>query len=164
MAGLRIERVDPARVATADDEAYAAALALRDAVFVREQGVSEALEFDGLDDDAEHFIAWRTAAESEPVVVGVARLRRVGGALKVERVAVHAAEREQGVGTAIMHSLEQRAQVLGAREITLHAQCSVIPFYEKLGYDAAGPIFEEAGIEHRSMRKQLGGAQSTEPR
>jgi predicted GNAT family N-acyltransferase len=35
----------------------------------------------------------------------------------------------------------------------LHAQTSVVPFYERLGYTAEGPVFDEAGIPHRKMSR-----------
>nr|WP_255538814.1 GNAT family N-acetyltransferase [Polynucleobacter sp. Latsch14-2] len=33
----------------------------------------------------------------------------------------------------------------------MHAQVLAIPFYEKLGFQAYGDIYDEAGIPHRNM-------------
>jgi predicted GNAT family N-acyltransferase len=60
------------------------------------------------------------------------------------------------LGQILMAAVEQRARNCGLRGSILNAQVDVIPFYEKLGYLAEGEIFEDAGIPHRTMRKQLG--------
>ena len=119
---------------------------------VVEQQVSKALEWDGLDDAAEHFLA-RRADDERPV--GTARFRVVDGEGKAERVAVLGETRQGGVGRAVMEALEARAATLGCPGIVLHAQVEALPFYERLGYAAEGPVYEEAGIPHRTMRKPL---------
>jgi predicted GNAT family N-acyltransferase len=43
------------------------------------------------------------------------------------------------------------ARRLGAKTIYLHAQVAVIGFYDRLGFRAVGPVFDEAGIPHRKM-------------
>ena len=107
-------------------------------------------------DDAEHFLAWHVGGGTE-VPVGTARMRHVDGKAKAERVAVLESERGLGVGRALMNAIEARARAAGLQAVGLHAQVTVIPFYEKLGYTASGEIFEEAGIDHRSMTKKLTG-------
>ncbi len=154
MISLRIERV-PAELRDTDTaSAYRSCLEIRRIVFTEGQGVPLELEFDGLDDEAEHFLAWRLS-EEPPIAVGTARLRRVGDNAKAERVAVLESERGGGVGRALMAAIEARAQQLGLDAIILHAQLAVIPFYEELDYQARGEVFEEAGIDHRSMAKSL---------
>ena len=37
----------------------------------------------------------------------------------------------------------------------LDAQVPVIPFYERLGFVAEGPVFDDAGIPHRRMTRPL---------
>jgi predicted GNAT family N-acyltransferase len=37
----------------------------------------------------------------------------------------------------------------------LHAQVPAIGFYQRLGYATVGEPYDEAGIAHRTMRKQL---------
>ena len=39
----------------------------------------------------------------------------------------------------------------GRSEFVLSAQCHAIAFYEKSGFVAEGPVYEEAGIDHRRM-------------
>jgi predicted GNAT family N-acyltransferase len=121
---------------------------IRREVFVDEQGVPLDEEMDTYDATATHFLA---ILDGDPV--GTARLRSLAdGTPKAERVAVRAAWRRHGVGRALMRALEDAA---GAPEIVLHAQLPVLAFYEALGYRAEGPVFDEAGIPHRAMRKTL---------
>jgi predicted GNAT family N-acyltransferase len=122
--------------------------AIRREVFVDEQGVPLHDEMDAHDATATHFLA---LLDGEPV--GTARLRTLpDGTPKAERVAVRRAWRRHGIGRALMCALEDAAR---APELVLNAQVAVIPFYERLGYEAEGPVFDEAGIPHRTMRKRL---------
>ncbi|MEM7045474.1 MAG: GNAT family N-acetyltransferase, partial [Pseudomonadota bacterium] len=78
---------------TNDDERQAA-FAIREAVFVDEQGVDQPLEFDGLDDESDHLLA---KLDGRPV--GTLRLRWVDDAsAKIERVAVLRGARGRAVG------------------------------------------------------------------
>ena len=124
--------------------------ALRRQVFIEEQGVPEDLELDGLDDEATLWIA-RSGARA----VGTARARIVSGTVKAERVAVQADQRGSGIGRALMAAIENWALDQGLGRIALNAQESAIPFYLALGYRARGDFFEDAGIPHRSMEKDL---------
>jgi ElaA protein len=121
------------------------ALAIRRAVFVHEQGVTEALEIDGRDGDARHLLALRAG-----VPIGTLRVRwlEVGRVAKIERVAVLARERRGGVGLALLDAALAFAEVGGAQEARLHAQTIAQAFYAKRGFVAFGPTFEEDGIAH----------------
>jgi predicted GNAT family N-acyltransferase len=70
---------------------------------------------------------------------------------QIGRMAVLADFRHKGVGKAILLRLLELAQSQNILRISLHAQVSAIPFYEKLGFVAQGSIYEEAGIAHRNM-------------
>ena len=143
LAGRVVRRATP--------EELPSCLALRHEVFVQGQGVPPALEIDGLDPTCSHFVALEVGE-----LVGTARLRITdGGQAKAERVAVRATARGRGIGAALMHALEEEAQRRGFSELRLHAQASVIAFYEGLGYAGEGPLFHEAGIPHRAMRRAL---------
>ncbi len=39
--------------------------------------------------------------------------------------------------------------------MALSSQTYAIPFYERLGYTAHGPEFDDAGLPHRWMRRAL---------
>lgn len=126
-------------------------LALRRAVFIDEQGVPEDLELDGEDDACVHVVA----IDDDGVAVGTARLKSVPGAAKIQRVAVAAHRRRHGVGRLVMQAIEDEARHLGARRLVLSSQVSAIPFYERLGYVASGPVYDDAGIPHRDMARAL---------
>ncbi|MBW2242957.1 MAG: GNAT family N-acetyltransferase [Deltaproteobacteria bacterium] len=138
------------RVLIVGQDRFAECLALRLEVFVEEQKVPFEEEEDGLDGESTHFLA----ADGE-LSVGTARLRIVNGDGKAERVAVRAAGRRGGVGRALMRAMEAEASRLGAHTMRLNAQVSAIPFYEALGYSAHGPEFDDAGIPHRAMQREL---------
>jgi predicted GNAT family N-acyltransferase len=139
------------RVAKATADEIAVCIEIRRVVFVLGQDVPEELEVDGLDPTCTHFLA---AVDGEPA--GTARLRITdNGAAKAERVAVFDRFRGRGVGAAVMRTLEAEAAKRGHSEVRLGAQCDVIPFYERLGYRAYGPVFDDAGIDHRMMKIAL---------
>ncbi|WP_254841342.1 GNAT family N-acetyltransferase [Natronomonas marina] len=141
--------MDVRRVET-DDE-LTDALAVRREVFVDEQDVPEHRELDGRDDAATHFVAYDG---DRPV--GAARLRAYDDATaKVERVAVLASERGRGLGRELMDAVETQAIGDGYEAVVLHAQVPVVEFYERLGYEVTSEPFEDAGIPHREMRKDL---------
>ncbi|MCY0877145.1 MAG: GNAT family N-acetyltransferase [Firmicutes bacterium] len=142
-------------ITVTDEQDLAAAFGVRREVFVQEQQVPEALELDELDhaQDTLHFVAH----DASGVAIGAARLRPYHSTDtgKVERVAVRAPWRGQGVGKALMLYLEAQAQLRGFRQLALYAQTHAQGFYEQLDYQAYGDVFEEAGIAHIAMKKSL---------
>jgi predicted GNAT family N-acyltransferase len=122
--------------------------ALRREVFVREQGVPEALEWDGLDPQCRHVVAETTAGEA----IGTGRLLPDG---RVGRMAVAYAWRRKGVGSGLLERLVAIAQARGDRLVVLHAQTYAVGFYRRAGFEAIGAEFMEAGIAHVEMRKRL---------
>ena len=127
--------------------------ALRREVFIEEQAVSEAEEWDGRDEDAWHVVLYDAAAP--PACVACARLLvdEGGQAAAVGRVAVARSQRERGVGSLLMARVHELALGrLGLLSLRLDAQVQVIPFYEKMGYSLVpGEVFLDAGIPHRKM-------------
>lgn len=124
----------------------AALRSVREAVFVREQGVAAEQEWDGEDAAAWHWLAEDAAGRP----IGTARLLRTG---QVGRMAVLAAWRRRGVGGALLHAVLRAAPRHGAAALWLNAQCSAEPFYARAGFAPEGPVFVEAGIPHRRMRQ-----------
>jgi predicted GNAT family N-acyltransferase len=128
---------------------------VRRTVFVQEQGVPAEIEFDQHDREDEetlHFVAYD--AFERPV--GASRLRTYApGMGKVERVAVLQTERGTGLGKQIMQVMEEAAREAGFTQLKLNAQTHAQGFYEKLGYEPYGELFEEAGIPHIAMKKTL---------
>jgi len=126
---------------------------VRRIVFIDEQGVSEAEEMDGRDEDATHVVAYDTEGG---LPVGTARLRRKDERVgKIERVAVREEYRGEGLGARLMDEIETEARREGCSSITLHAQTAVEEFYEELGYRTTSGVFEEASIPHVEMEKEL---------
>lgn len=121
--------------------------ALRRIVFIEEQGVSEADELDDKDDEAIHLLA---TLNGKPV--GSARLLVVGEIGKIGRVCVLNEARGTGLGAALMRAAVDRfRQVAGVAKVKLGAQTHALGFYERLGFTAHGPEFDDAGIPHREM-------------
>lgn len=129
-----------------------AAAPLRHAIFVQEQGVPEAVERDAADATAHHVVARNRLGQA----VGTGRLvaldTRTG---KIGRMAVLPTVRGASVGQEMLRALLQQAQRMGLQEAVLHAQSPVVEFYRRLGFEVASEPFEEAGIEHRIMRRAL---------
>jgi predicted GNAT family N-acyltransferase len=70
-------------------------------------------------------------------------------------MAVLAAYRGRGVGSAILLHLMDAARQARVASVTLSAQTHAIPFYERHGFVAHGEIYLDAGIEHRTMDRPL---------
>ena len=124
--------------------------ALRRAVFIEEQGVSEAEEMDELDGLAIHFLGW---IEGRPVAT--ARIFVEGETGKIGRVCVLAEARGTGAGLAIMRATIAALRERGAKTAKLSSQTHAMPFYEKLGFVAYGSEYPDAGIPHRDMVLEL---------
>lgn len=123
---------------------------IRHQVFVVEQKVPPELELDEHDDTAIHALVH----DADGQAVGTGRLLPDG---HIGRVAVLQAWRGRGVGAAVMRALIQQAQHLGYPAIELSAQCHAQSFYENLGFQAFGPMYQEAGIQHIAMKRVLVG-------
>lgn len=124
---------------------------IRTTVFCDEQKVSVEEEFDGLDD---YCISYIAHLQGRPV--GTARLQPLKeNTIKIQRVAVLAECRGQGVGLAIMKRILEDLRGQNMARAVLNAQCQVRGFYEKLGFIAHGPIFKEADIDHVKMSLDL---------
>ncbi|MHB9862487.1 GNAT family N-acetyltransferase [Streptomyces sp. YIM S03343] len=152
----------PYVVRVAEDPAdREACFTLRKEVFVGEQGVPEDLEYDAYDAVALHVLAVREDGEA----LGTGRLLHGPGAGETTggdpslgllgRLAVARLARGLGVGIALVAAIEDAARARGLTAVELHAQTHALGFYERLGYQAYGPEYEEAGIPHRGMRRTL---------
>jgi predicted GNAT family N-acyltransferase len=122
--------------------------AIREPVFVEEQRVPLELEWDEMDPSCHHVIARDDA--HRPIGTG-----RLTPEHKIGRMAVLKEWRGRGVGEAMLRALVEKARDLGLSEVSLHAQVDAIRFYEKFGFEPYGERFEEAGIQHQSMKLAL---------
>jgi predicted GNAT family N-acyltransferase len=122
---------------------------VRETVFIDEQRVPRELEFDERDPYCRHVLVFDGDSP-----VGTGRLD-LGYGGKVGRVAVVAAHRRGGVGTAIMERLHEIARGALQPRLWCNAQLTAVPFYERLGYVRSGAVFVEAGIDHVRMDHAL---------
>lgn len=121
--------------------------AIRQQVFVVEQGIDPALEWTGDDDQFRSILAFD--ADQNPI--GTGRVKVAAATATIGRMAVLKDWRGAGVGTAILSRLIEIGKADGADEFELSAQVSAITFYEKLGFIASGDVYLDADIEHRKM-------------
>ncbi|NSY38725.1 GNAT family N-acetyltransferase [Leisingera sp. ANG59] len=121
--------------------------ALRHQVFVEEQGVPVEEEQDDLDASATHLLALQDGAP-----VGTARIVFNGNTAKIGRVGVLASTRGTGLGAKLIEAAVDAARARpGVTKAMLGAQIHALGFYEKLGFMAFGPVYDDAGIDHRDM-------------
>jgi predicted GNAT family N-acyltransferase len=119
---------------------------IREQVFVREQNVASERERDEFDRSSQHvLVRYRNGP------VGCARIRFIDRSAKLERVAVLMTCRNKGVGARLVDFLIDYYIKNGAMEIFLHAQCNVIKFYRKWGFEPRGEPFMGEGIRHEEM-------------
>jgi predicted GNAT family N-acyltransferase len=141
--GIRVSEIrDPA--------AMQRAWSLRRRVFIEEQHVPEAIEMDA--DDA---VATHVVAVDGDIVVGCGRMVAHGDHVKIGRMAVLRERRGEGIGRQVLESLMELARTRGFRKAILHAQLTAEGFYLRNGYIPRGEVFEEAGIAHRMMDREL---------
>ena len=131
------------------------ASAVRVRVFVEEQNIPLEMDWDEADKVALHAVAHNRLGQplatgrllqGDPAEPGVARI----GRMAVERVV-----RGTRLGRDILEALADAARQRGNRELRLHAQCSALGFYERLGFAVQGAPFDEAGIPHVTMTRAL---------
>lgn len=123
-------------------------MAVRNAVFVDEQGVPPELESDGRDANATHFLA--TGEAGNPV--GTARLLADG---QIGRIAVLPEFRRRGIARRLLVLAMDSARARGDRRVWLHAQFDAIDLYLQAGFRIVGDRFMEAGIPHVAMERDL---------
>lgn len=124
-----------------------ALMAIRKAVFIDEQHVPMELEWDGRDKECTQFLA---LLDTQPVAT--ARLTADG---QIGRMAVLSEHRGHGIGAQLLAAVLEQARQTGFEQVFLHAQVSVIGFYNRQGFTAEGETFIEAGIEHQAMKLKL---------
>ena len=124
---------------------------IRTKVFQEEQGVSAELEFDGLDPDVLHLLAY-----IQDEAVGTTRIREIDRhTAKIERLAVLPDARKQGVATNLMSAALDAISQQNKTTVIVHAQEYIASLYHQLGFAIVGEKFSEAGIPHVKMVKQL---------
>lgn len=130
---------------------YLDALKIRYQVFVKEQGVQLEREIDKDEAYAVHFVLY----EDNEALATVRLLPVDEKTMKLQRMAVKKEARHRGLGNIIIAEAEKFAKQQGFTTIKLGAQLTAQEFYEKMGYQAYGEVFLDAGIKHIAMKKEL---------
>jgi predicted GNAT family N-acyltransferase len=122
---------------------------IREVVFIQEQKIPGELEWDEMDGSSWHFLArW------EGMDAGCARLTPQN---QLGRLAVLPRFRRKGIAAALIRSILKLA---GDSEIIIHAQLHLESWYKQFGFRRTGTVFQEAGIEHISMKCNAGQEQN----
>lgn len=125
---------------------------LRTEVFVAEQKVPAEMEWDEDDKTALHCVAVNRMGM--PLATG-RLLQHAPGVARIGRMAVKKQMRGSDLGRRVLHALMDAARARGDRQVLLHAQCSAEGFYQRSGFAPHGAVFEEAGIAHIEMVRDL---------
>lgn len=124
------------------------AQAVRHEVFVIEQKIPIEMEWDAMDAECVHAVAYDEQAQA----IGTGRLLPDG---HIGRMAVRKVARGGGVGGAILQALMREAKARGDRIVQLNAQASAEAFYLRHGFVRHGEPFVEAGIPHIHMEHRF---------
>lgn len=125
-----------------DAQALEEVFAIRRVVFVEEQQVDPAEEYDEYESSSRHFLL---RLDGKGVATG--RFRSTQKGWKVERMAVLAGERGKGYGEQVLRGMLGLIPRDG-RPIYLHAQEHALEFYLKNSFLPEGERFWEANIPH----------------
>lgn len=121
---------------------------VREAVFIREQGVPAELEWDGLDEGCRHALAISHQGDA----IGCGRILPDG---HIGRISVLPQWRKQKVGTAIMEALLDDARAHEHKQVDVDAQTHAVKFYRRFDFVEQGETFVDAGLPHVKMVLKL---------
>ena len=126
---------------------------IREEVFVVEQEVDPAEEYDEFEDTSIHFLA-----SVDGQAAGSARWRFTDKGVKLERFAVRMPMRGKGVGQALVKAVVEDIAAhpeAKGKKLYMHAQLAAMPLYAKFGFKQVGEMFEECNILHYKMELYL---------
>ena len=126
---------------------YALLTIIREKVFIEEQKVTSQLEWDGMDKDAIHFLAFK-----DKKGVGCARAFVIQNRMQLGRMAVLREYRGEGIGSALIQRAITLAKLNQLYAIDISAQCHAIDFYKKFGFEVTSDMYLDAEIPHRDMK------------
>ena len=116
---------------------------IRRAVFIDEQNIAEADEWDDQDAISLHFIVYE-----QNRAIATARLLQNAS---IGRVAVLSSHRGLGIGKLLMLEIIQTAKNQGRKQVQLSAQDHAVKFYNSLGFQQKGEFYLDCGIPHIDM-------------
>ncbi|MEQ1452233.1 GNAT family N-acetyltransferase [Acinetobacter seifertii] len=116
---------------------------IREQVFIQEQGIASEDEWDDFDATAVHFMVYD---KEQPIATA-----RLLPQHSVGRVAVLMSYRKQGIGKILMQHIIDYARNQKLPYLKLSAQTYVTAFYEALGFNVQGEVYQDCGIPHINM-------------
>ena len=129
-------------------------LEVRRKVFIEEKGVPKEIEIDEFDKDVsccEHFAVF----ENEKAV-GAFRVRRLDKeTVRLQRFCFLNECRGKGLGKRALDFIDKYYKKEDIKRITADAKFEVSGFYEKCGYKVVSDVFDEAGIPHVKIEKEI---------
>lgn len=129
------------------DELQQDAKLIREQVFIQEQNIPVADEWDDQDAISQHFVIYD---QVQPVAT--ARLLQNNS---IGRVAVLKSHRGLGMGKMIMLYMIEQAKKQQREFLKLSSQVHAMPFYAGLGFIAEGDEYLDCGITHIDMYLKL---------
>jgi len=136
---------------------YHAALELRDEVLRKPIGLQFPEYQVDLETEDLHVVGLeRSSAEEKEEIVACLLLHRLGPTeVKMRQVAVRPDRQRRGIGSGLVEACEVVARQHGFRKMVLNSRATAVPFYLAQGYTVVGDEFEEVGIPHFKMWKEI---------
>lgn len=129
------------------DPAWHDCCMIREAVFIQEQAVPLALEWDAQDATAIHLLA-----STDGQAIACARVLPDG---HIGRMAVLPAWRGRGVGAVVLQAAIQICRDLTLPRAQLSAQTHAVDFYARVGFVVVSAPYLDANIPHVDMVLEL---------
>lgn len=134
-----------------DSTVYKDGLMIRTEVFVKEQSVPAELEID----ENEGNCVYNTLYV-DGLPAAVARyFPTTDNGIHIQRVAVLKKYRHQGLASELIDKITVDAKTKGYNYLILGAQDQANGFYRTLGFEIIGDQYQEAGILHHDMKKDI---------
>lgn len=124
---------------------------LREETFVVEQKIT----LPELDDQDLNAVEVYRLNENQTNGLATCRIFQEDGKWMLGRVAVSKKARGIYLGSQMLEAVHKYLQEKDATALYCHAQIRVQPFYDKLGYQVVGKPFDEGGVQHVMMKKDL---------
>lgn len=146
MEGIQIRQVKTT------EDIYQQVYDLREAILRQPIGLSLADE--DLSQDEKDIIL---AAFSGDSIIGCLMLQHKDAeTIKFRQMAVSEGMQGKGIGYMLMNAGEKLSKEQGYTKIVLHAREVANGFYLKSGYRITSELYEEVGIPHYTMEKNIG--------
>ena len=131
-------------------DGYVPLTVIREKVFIEEQKVMPQLEWDGMDEEAIHFLVYK-----DEKAIGCARALVIENHMQLGRMAILKEYRGEGIGSNLIEKVITTAKLNQLSLIDISAQCHAIDFYKKFGFKVISDIYLDAEIPHRDMRLEF---------